>query len=321
VSTWIHAGLTAASFCPSICGSAFSAVDGFISIAEGDYTGGAIALGAAAVGLISDAGVAKAAALATREGIGIAREASAGRRAAEVAAGCGCFVAGTPIAVDGGDLPIERIGVGTMVVSRDEATGQLALKPVTNIFRYEGREIYSLVLLDDKGQVSRVQVTDDHPFMVIGRGWVKSIDLLSGMRLGSLDNRGWTVVHRQDLGYSRVTYNLEVADNHTFFAGEAHVLVHNSLCDSAAKGARALAEPVYKTTKEAKAAAEALGFKKINETVHDGQAVFKRGKDFITRDLDGHNGGAWKMADSVKNLGSKDTRAGTFDVDLNRIGD
>jgi RHS repeat-associated protein len=89
----------------------------------------------------------------------------------------------------------------------------------------------------------------------------------------------------------------------------------------AAKGARALAEPVYKTTKEAKAAAEALGFKKINETVHDGQAVFKRGKDFITRDLDGHNGGAWKMADSVKNLGSKETRAGTFDVNLNRIGD
>lgn len=88
-----------------------------------------------------------------------------------------------------------------------------------------------------------------------------------------------------------------------------------------AKGTRAVAEPVFKTTKEAKAAAEALGFKKINETVHDGQAVFKRGKDFITRDLDGHNGGAWKMADSVKNLASKETRSGTFDVNLNRIGD
>ncbi len=88
-----------------------------------------------------------------------------------------------------------------------------------------------------------------------------------------------------------------------------------------AKSARAVAKPVYKTTKEAKQAAEALGFKKINETVHDGQAVFQRGKDFITRDLDGHNGGAWKMADSVKALGSKETRAGTFDANLNRIGD
>ncbi|GAA4348522.1 hypothetical protein GCM10023165_34430 [Variovorax defluvii] len=88
-----------------------------------------------------------------------------------------------------------------------------------------------------------------------------------------------------------------------------------------AQGARAIAEPVYKTTKQAQAAAEALGFVRINETVHDGQAVFRRGKDFITRDLDGHNGGAWKMADSVKNLGSKETRAGTFDINLNRIGD
>ncbi|WP_263771806.1 hemagglutinin repeat-containing protein [Propionivibrio soli] len=94
-----------------------------------------------------------------------------------------------------------------------------------------------------------------------------------------------------------------------------------SILAKAEKGARALADPVYKTTKEAKVAAEALGFKKINETVHDGQAVFKRGNDFITRDLDGHNGGAWKMADSVKNLGSKETRAGTYDVNLNRIGD
>ncbi|CAN7716190.1 toxin C-terminal domain-containing protein [Pseudorhodoferax sp. LjRoot39] len=48
---------------------------------------------------------------------------------------------------------------------------------------------------------------------------------------------------------------------------------------------------------------------------------YLRGKDFITRDLDGHNGGAWKMADSVKNLASKETRAGTYDRNLKRIGD
>ena len=60
---------------------------------------------------------------------------------------------------------------------------------------------------------------------------------------------------------------------------------------------------------------------KINETVHDGQAVYKKGKDFITRDLDGHNGGAWKHAYSIKALGSIETRVGTFDIHLNRIGD
>jgi hypothetical protein len=88
----------------------------------------------------------------------------------------------------------------------------------------------------------------------------------------------------------------------------------------AAKEARALAGPVFKTTKEATAAAEVLGFKRIGETVN-GQAVYQQGKRFITRDVDGHNGGAWKMADSVNNLASKDTRLGTFSQDLTRIGD
>lgn len=79
--------------------------------------------------------------------------------------------------------------------------------------------------------------------------------------------------------------------------------------------------PVFRTTKEATAAAEAMGYKKIKETVH-GQAIYKKGDSYITRDVDGHNGGAWKEASSVKSLGSKDNRNGTFSSDMNtRVGD
>ena len=49
--------------------------------------------------------------------------------------------------------------------------------------------------------------------------------------------------------------------------------------------------------------------------------MFKRGKDYITRNLDDHNERAWKMADSVKALGNRETRAGTYDINLKRIGD
>ena len=35
----------------------------------------------------------------------------------------------------------------------------------------------------------------------------------------------------------------------------------------------------------------------------------------------GHEGGFWKMADSVEGLGSKRTRLGTYDMNSNRIGD
>ncbi|MFC4860100.1 two-partner secretion domain-containing protein [Pseudomonas sp. MAHUQ-62] len=79
--------------------------------------------------------------------------------------------------------------------------------------------------------------------------------------------------------------------------------------------------PVFTTNKEARVAAEGLGFKRVAETVHGGQLVYKKGNLYITRDLDGHNGGAWKMATSIKDLSSKGTRMGTYDKNLNRIGD
>ncbi|WP_346730586.1 toxin C-terminal domain-containing protein [Caballeronia sp. dw_19] len=95
--------------------------------------------------------------------------------------------------------------------------------------------------------------------------------------------------------------------------------VSSALAGAVNSVARAVSGPVYATTKEATAAAEALGYSKTSAVVN-GQAVYQKGNNFITRDIDGHNGGAWKMADSVKNLTSKDTRLGTFSTDLTRIG-
>lgn len=79
--------------------------------------------------------------------------------------------------------------------------------------------------------------------------------------------------------------------------------------------------PVFATTAEATTAASAIGYVKINET-SNGQAVYKKGSDYISRDIDCHNGGAWKRANSVANLGSKTTRLGTYNANLTvRVGD
>jgi hypothetical protein len=67
-------------------------------------------------------------------------------------------------------------------------------------------------------------------------------------------------------------------------------------------------------------AAKNLGFSKIKEKSH-GQPIYKKGNKYITPDIDGHNGGVWKMANSIKNLASKATRMGTYDINLVRIGD
>ena len=53
--------------------------------------------------------------------------------------------------------------------------------------------------------------------------------------------------------------------------------------------------------------------------------IFKRGSGkgpkYISPDADDHSGGAWKGASSIANLASKKTRSGTYDAELNRIGD
>ncbi|MCT6590895.1 toxin C-terminal domain-containing protein [Pantoea dispersa] len=71
--------------------------------------------------------------------------------------------------------------------------------------------------------------------------------------------------------------------------------------------------------------ASKLGYSEINEKSH-GQPVSVNKKApnklrYITPDVDQHNGGFWKAADSVKNPGSRRTRTGKFDMDLNMIGD
>ena len=63
------------------------------------------------------------------------------------------------------------------------------------------------------------------------------------------------------------------------------------------------------------------GYRKIKQKTHDGMPVYTNGKQYISPDKDGHNGGIWKMADSPEKLGNKSTRNGTYDENLNRIGD
>jgi hypothetical protein len=77
---------------------------------------------------------------------------------------------------------------------------------------------------------------------------------------------------------------------------------------------------VKMTAKQAAIEAEKLGFEKTNY-YYKGQPIFKKGNRYISPDVDVHNGGVWKMADSVKNLEHKSTRMGTYDKNLNRIRD
>ena len=66
--------------------------------------------------------------------------------------------------------------------------------------------------------------------------------------------------------------------------------------------------------------AKKMGFRKTNYYVKK-QSIYQKGNKFITIDRTDHNGGFWKMADSVDDLVKKETRLGTYDQNLNKIGD
>lgn len=85
-------------------------------------------------------------------------------------------------------------------------------------------------------------------------------------------------------------------------------------------------EPVYKTDKEAEVAAKNLGYKKISEkcgkaAIFDKVKKTTKGPAYISRDIDGHNGGAWKGGTSPSKLCSKNTRSGTYDKNLELVAD
>ena len=64
------------------------------------------------------------------------------------------------------------------------------------------------------------------------------------------------------------------------------------------------------------------GYRKVRVRGRRHSPIYTNGKDYISPDLDNHNGGSWKRAKSIKDLERRETRMGTYDESLKiRIGD
>ncbi|WP_214521534.1 SAR2788 family putative toxin [Staphylococcus pseudintermedius] len=89
-------------------------------------------------------------------------------------------------------------------------------------------------------------------------------------------------------------------------------------------GKNVVTSMIRTSPKVAVEAAKKLGYSPTKSYFH-GKKVFERNKRgnpmYITPDADNHSGGAWKGASSIKKLGNKKTRSGTYDANLKRIGD
>jgi hypothetical protein len=218
-----------------------------------------------------------------------------------------CFAPGTPVHTDRGIVAIEELQAGDLVLSRDDRTDEEAYRPIAQTFVTPDQPLLAIALEDSRGEVETLEVTAPHPFQVEGRGWVAAEDLAPGDLVISSGGGRLRVADNADAERRSTVYNFEVEELHTYFVGQGAAWVHNQqgpFCNKAA----------------ARDAAKNLGFdrrippQKAPFNSH-GQDVYFDGKRYITPDVDGHIGGTWKMFDR------KGRRIGTFDENLNRIGD
>lgn len=142
-----------------------------------------------------------------------------------------CFTAGTPIETESGPKAIETIQPGDLVWCRDDddPSAPLQLKPVEQVFERWAR----VLEVHLPGGVS-IGTTAEHPFWVVGKGWVWAGNLVPGDHLLGEDGQEVAVESITPTDLFEKVYNLRVADNHTYFVGSDgwgfSVWLHNASC-------------------------------------------------------------------------------------------
>lgn len=156
-----------------------------------------------------------------------------------------CFTAGTPVATIRGMRAIETIQPGDLIYTRDIETGKQGYRPVMNVFvtrpfilYHVGYRVHhnlarSSTQSGDEDEEREIVCTGAHPIYAVNRGdFIPADGLAVGdtLSLASGDTATVTSLRIEEAadGQSFTTYNLDVDESHTYFAGPYGVWVHNA---------------------------------------------------------------------------------------------
>jgi hypothetical protein len=143
--------------------------------------------------------------------------------------GDACFVAGTPVWTGAGMRPIEQVAVGDAVPAFDATRGFAdGAIPIGRVAARGVRRVPDVIELVVGGET--LVASPDHPFFVLGRGFLAAGALRPGDPIATADG-GASPVERALWRHGEFTvYNFEVGGLHSYFVGAGRLLVHNNLC-------------------------------------------------------------------------------------------
>lgn len=136
-----------------------------------------------------------------------------------------CFIAGTQIAAETGNVSIETVQAGDYVWAGDTETGNVALKQVIRTFVRKSDELVHITIDDEE-----IICTNEHPFYSPKKGWTAACHLRAGDILVTV-NGEYVIVERvqhEILENPVKVYNFEVEEFHTYYVSNIGVLVHNN---------------------------------------------------------------------------------------------
>lgn len=152
------------------------------------------------------------------------------------------------------------------MLATDPETGETSYKEVLKTYTYVKD---TLVYIEANGET--IETTREHPFWVEGQGWTKAKFLNEGDLLRDSNGNNITI-NRVDIvplpeNQYTIVYNLEVADYHTYYVSNEHILVHNVCVEKIAD----------KFTKK--------GIHKVNYIADD----LSKAKNYARKNIVGHN--------------------------------
>src|SRR5690606_29595384 len=124
-----------------------------------------------------------------------------------------------------GPVPIEQVKVGDLVLAKDEQTGELVFRLVTDAIVTKQAALLDLSL-EQEGRAIQLRTTDEHPFWVEGQGWTRADSLSPGTTVETFGGAA-TVLALSFTGERTTVHNISVEGNPNYFVGADGVWVHN----------------------------------------------------------------------------------------------